>query len=528
MKPTATEQLNRLLDQARRDMDLGDAGAACGLASRVLRQQPDHVEGRLVHAEALLQLNRPDEAIASLDALELYLGDPQSQPQLNRRMEGLLLRAEALGRLKQLSESGQVLSDVLDAQPTHPRALRRLANLLMNLKRYDQAIAVIKKLRSLQPADVQLLRMLAEAYERIDCADLALGIYQQLDALRDAEASAPAGQLRQARLRRAARQLRHAADAYAQLMREEPEDAQLACEAAELSIELGDDEAATDYLDLALRQRPRHEQAMTMLGQQHMRCGRFAAAGRLWWRLWRADPTRAEAMAGLVVCALCENHNELAERAAGQLARLERTTGRRALLVKMWQLAVPGRLVQHMWQRAGSREHAQALDCLLDEAAETFEQQINDQPGFADLHYHLAVCQRELGHDDLAGESLDRALHINRHYTAAIRQRVELLLDQRCYSAASALLDASMDRADKARQVFDLWLLTCAMSGEVDSALSALCEQVSDADRRKALAEQIEAELERRGHTSALGAWRAAAHRHLSRNIDPPIQPQAA
>lgn len=528
MNPTATEQLNRLLDQARRDMDLGDAGAACGLASRVLRQQPDHIEARLVHAEALIELNRPEEAIASLDALELYLRDPQGQPQINRRMEGLLLRAEALGRLKQLTESGQVLSDVLDAQPTHPRALRRLANLLMSLKRYDQAIAVIKKLRTLQPADVQLLRMLAEAYERIDCADLALGIYEQLDALHDAQASAPAGQLRQARLRRAARQLRHAADAYAQLMREEPEDAQLACEAAELSIELGDDAAATKYLDLALRQRPRHEQAMTMLAEQHMRCGRFAAAGRLWWRLWRADPTRASAMAGLVVCALCVNHNELAERAAGQLARLERTTGRRALLVKMWQLAVPGRLIQHMWQRAGCREHDQALDCLLDEAAETFESQINRKPDYADLHYHLAVCQRELGHDDLAAESLDRALHINSDYTAAIRQRVDLLLDQRCFSAARALLEASVARTNKAGQLMDLWLLTGAMAGEAESVLVELCEKVSDADRCKALAEQTEAELEQRGHTAALQAWRAATHRYLSRNIDPPLRPQAA
>ena len=71
-------------------------------------------------------------------------------------------------------------------------------------------------------------------------------------------------------------------------------------------------------------------------------------------------------MAGLIVCALTRRRFRFAQRITDQLARRAEPAQRRYLLAQMWQLATPGRLLDHAQQRTVDLSHVEIL--VLDEA----------------------------------------------------------------------------------------------------------------------------------------------------------------
>lgn len=516
MTTFATEQADRRLERAARLLAVGDAAAAGDLAAEVTRRQPDHLHARALHARCLLALHRPGEALAAIDAAHWAM---QSDDQFDPRSIGaklLVLRSEALGRLGRTAEATDALEQALRSNPRHPVALRRLAAACLDHGSPERAIRLLKRLLNRRPGHVTAWRMLAQGYEAINCPDLAVGIYEQLD--RHGRTDAPDSTARRARLWRIARLHRQAqrfceaAVALERLVDLDPHDAELATEAARVAVELGEDRDVVRYCQLALTSRPDHAPARVILAEQHLRAGRFAAAGYQWWVLRRGDEHATQATAGLIVAATCAERWALADRLIAELSVSASSELRHRHLSHLWQLATPGTLLRDVRRGAKARDHSRMLPGLLTDASETLEAHLAEHPDHADRHYHLATCRLALGDADGAAVSLDRALRIHCGYVAAARQRAELLLGEANLAAAEQVVRALAEaRGDEDPSVLDLSLCIQAMRGSVAEAVARL--QRVDPAQRAGVAQSIEHLLLRHASVCAVQAWQGLYER---------------
>jgi tetratricopeptide (TPR) repeat protein len=508
MNTTGREHLHRLVDHARRQIELENSGSACQLACRVLRIDPSDRVARLIHAEALLMLDRPAEALASLDAAELYAQEDADDEEA--AAERLLLRALAERGQGRMNACREAVEQVLARCPRKPRLLERLGTLLISIGESARAITVIDKLLELRPADPDALRLAADAREAADQPEQALAIYEQMDRLRagTGDSADQVERLRLARLRYRASQLAEASVAYDRLV-EESDDPDLACEAGAVAVELGDDRRATTYLGKALQQRPRHDQALRMLAEQHMRCGRFAPAGRAWFRMLRMNPTDSRASAGLVVCAHCMQRTRLARRIEKRYRDSGRIDDHRRRAAQMWLSATPGRLLGRLWQPDLRSGHSGPLMTLLQESADAIAGELEGHREYADLHYHLSICHEMLHRPAEAGASLSHALHINRSYTQATRRKVLQLLRQQSHDAARAVLNAPEVR--KNRELLDLAIAVDVLQGRIKRATSRMSSSELSLKRRHQLAQSVTELVAQFGAPGTAEAWTAAA-----------------
>ncbi len=508
MSTLVTETLDRLIDQARQRLAIGDAPGACELACRVLRHQPDHLRGRAVHARALLDMHRPTEALDTLDAAHLAQqdADHDRDPALAARL--LVLRAEAMIRTDQSLDAAEALEQALRHRPNHVPALWRLANLCLHQGAADRTIRLLKRLLCHRPNRRAAWRLLAQAYETIGCADLAIGIYEQFDR-RDAatsNAARRAARLRLAHLHREADHWPEAADELEALMDADPHDPALACEAAQVAAELGEDAHVVRDCRAALRSRPDHAPARVLLAEQHLRCGRFAQAAYQWWRLSRFGADRGQALAGLLVAAICADRLALADRVTVQFDQCCDPPARQRHLSHLWQLAMPGLLLADLRHGPAHADRSRFLPALLTDAADALEEHLESHENHADRHYHLAICRAGVGQVDLAATSLDRALRLNAGYLAAARKRVELLIDESNLAAAAMVVrSAGEARPEADPALVDLQVGIEVMRGGVDRAAAQLAEV--DQAHRPAIAASVRRLLEHYATPNVIAQW---------------------
>ncbi|MDH3584390.1 MAG: tetratricopeptide repeat protein [Phycisphaerae bacterium] len=482
--------IRRLMDRARRHLAAGNPAAAVELTQQALHQSPDSTPARLIHAQALIGTNQPQEALDTLNAADLYAqqlsredgSDPTS-------VEALVARADAVAQLGGLQEARTILERVLEMREGDRAATIRLAAILVEL---DQPVAAIERLEALAGdlrQDREVTRLLAEAHEAAGQPQQALVMYELLGfaaaGLREERAYPlrrktrvepdPVMFLRVAQLSRQAGRLRDAADTYDQLVDQIDQDADLAVEAADLAVELGEDDRAQRYLEAALRSEPKHRRAKAMLAEQHMRCGRFEQAGRLWWQLKRTDDGDATAFAGLVVCGLSTRRYTFADRIQEQFhARFPRAQ-RRDELGRMWRAAMPGQMLCDL--KAGEEDQPageDALSMLLSEAQQTLTERQEEQAEHADVHYHMAVCHEAMGDVEEAGRCLEQALTINGGYLAATRRQVALLIRQFHLAEASERIRGFHRIRPDAQELLDFEVAIDMLEGRSEQAVNRL------------------------------------------------------
>lgn len=404
------------LDLALSSLEAGLLAEAQTQIEASLRLDPGHLTARLVQARIHLAAARPVEALAAVEAMNLYHPAGAKSPQAG------MLRAQALLHARMDAIARTQLQQLTTDFPDDVRPHRLLAQLNLREERWDDAVQCLRHVVRLAPSDDASRRLLAQLI-----ADSQPDASAKL--LEDAGESSSATRLRLAELYRMTDRHRDAQSLYDQLLEQYPHDPSVWLSAGRLADGDGAVDLARRRLERAATLQGRgNSSAMSALALMHMHAGRFEAAGRCWFRVTRRTRDDMRAWAGLLVCAVMCGRIRLAQRAARPLEVQSSKSERRLLLADLWQRAAGGRVIaQHT---AADEEvpagHANSLDRLLRRAAEVFERQIHSFPRRADAHYHLAASREAIGQIDAAKNAVQDALDINPAYRAAanLRQRL--------------------------------------------------------------------------------------------------------
>jgi len=402
-----TQSARDLLDRAAAALDAAQLGEANAMVRLAIRENPDDPAARLLDAQIQLRRNLPEFAIVALDTRD------QLDPDGAQRPEVALLRAEALMAAAFDDPAENLLCELAVVIPHDARPHRMLAGLYLKQGQYDPAAKHLRELSRIDPHDPAVRRLLAHVLASTDprrAVELAMAA---------APSASPdaARTLRTARMCRHTDRLRDAADLYAQLLREQPDDAALWLEAGELAVELGETDVAVKRFEYAAGLGHGHRAtALDALALVHMQCGRFTAAAALWWQLGRAGINESRAWAGLWLCGSCAGRHTLARRARRRLVSRADASQRCAALAELWPHVATLGARDALAPVNGA---ASVLNELAAGSADTLRRVADTFPRRADVHFHHAVCAHLLGRRDAAAASLDAALRINPNYAAA-------------------------------------------------------------------------------------------------------------
>jgi tetratricopeptide (TPR) repeat protein len=307
---------------------------------------------------------------------------------------------------------------------------------------------------------------------------------------------------------------------YLLLSEHEAADVSLLTEAAGLLLETGAEAGAERCLVAALEQDATYRSAASLLARLMTGAGRFEEALRWWKKMWRVDPRDTEAMAGVLVCAACLGRGRLADRVGEQLAMVAPLDRRQALMGRMWRVGLKGRLRRQATGVDGVDTARDTLSVMLAEAADGFESQLAQQPDYADLRYHLAVCREGAGHEAEAAALLDQALSINPGYVDALRLRVTGLLNKKNIVGARALLTAAHQRGNLANGVLDLTLTVMVVDGSPEQALRYMEGQLPGAAGWVSMGHRVLDLLNQTRYPEEAEVWRGTCYQRLGIELD--------
>ncbi len=396
-------------DRAEVSFDAGDPAGALPHARAALALLPDDPQARLLEAQALVAMGRGREALAALDALQ--------------RLEGHSLRSRTIDTLR-LSALRQANRPDLALR----LAERRWRDDLNDVAAAHAVVGLRLEVGDAAGAGEALRRMvehgLASPSVCRQYAELA-GVRDPQGAIAALEAGAeadPVTRLMLARLCGRADRLAEAETHYAVLLRGDPGDAAVWVEAGRLAMRLGWQDAARQRLAHALTlPGEHHDEARTALAVALMQGGRFAAAGRQWWKLTRSATAERIGWAGLLVCAHVTGRDALTRRAETWLGSHTAKAERRRMLAGLWREAAGPHAAQAALRSEpnATAKPRSVLAGLVRDAAHALAAQAEATPGRADVHYHHAMLEAARGDTRTAQVAVSRALQINPRYTAA-------------------------------------------------------------------------------------------------------------
>lgn len=128
----------------------GDTTAALTLLTDHLDQHPADIDARRARAELYVALHTPDHLRAALDDF--------AQIEAHRTAEDCLYLARTYERLGLIDPALDILHAGLTLDPTHPRLLQRLAEVLLSQGRFRDSLDQIEKL----PPDWRKLQMVGD------------------------------------------------------------------------------------------------------------------------------------------------------------------------------------------------------------------------------------------------------------------------------------------------------------------------------------------------------------------------------
>jgi tetratricopeptide (TPR) repeat protein len=163
----------KLLENARTALDIGNHGYALEACGQVLKASPGCVKARRVHRQAqLLQFEEHNRIIAKA------VGGLSSTP--------FIFSSVTKDPLKALSSAERILS----ADPTSASALKMLAEAAEGLQMMETAVFAREAVQELEPDDAVNLRALAEARLKVGRPTEALAAADELIRLKPLDAGA--------------------------------------------------------------------------------------------------------------------------------------------------------------------------------------------------------------------------------------------------------------------------------------------------------------------------------------------------
>ena len=464
--------LQRLLSRARSRALAGHHDRAVRLIRALLRRHPDCADARLSLARILLLQGEAAAALSELDIADWYHQADQAPLSPAQQVRHLMVRGRSLRNLGNLNASSRVFEHVLQLHTHHRTAAMILADTYRELSQPRRALTLLEPIAARTPNDRQITHRLLDLYQALGRYDDALACLNQLDAQgRTSKRRA----LRRHRLLALAGRIPDAIEVGEALAAHARTTPAIHRDMAELSERIGDAPRAARHL-AALDPQEHSTESLAALARLHTTAGRFAQAGRLWWRITRLDPTQHAATANLIVCAILEHRTELANRFRHHLQRALDTDTFQRTMAQAWTDVTPGRLWQQASPASSEAPSTGVLTGLLRDAAGVFERQSADHPAHADVHYHLAVCHEATGLRGAAAESLHRALHTNPGYIDAARLRARMLIQDGNLAAARALITATRNHKPNTQQLLDIELAVEVLTGNGTAANRRLAD----------------------------------------------------
>jgi tetratricopeptide (TPR) repeat protein len=188
---------------------LGEHEYAVEEGRRYLKERPDAVKVRLRVAQSLVNLDRADEALKEIEAVEeskrdtdvnyaiarIYLRKgrlPEARTYFEKALLGQPLNAEILGSLltidateKRLPESSARIKAALAEKPDDAGLHSLAGRLAVYENRNEDAEAAFKKALELDPNDMTSYRMLAQFYSRTGRTGETIATYEKALAIKD-------------------------------------------------------------------------------------------------------------------------------------------------------------------------------------------------------------------------------------------------------------------------------------------------------------------------------------------------------
>lgn len=150
----------------------GDKQKALADADECLRLRPKNAEATRFRALLLVDMDRMDEAIASLQAL------PTSDPK--ETAKNILTMVQIFGTKKQWDKALEVYNKYLEKDPENVDYIRGRALVLAEMNRIDEAAAAMQKLIDRDPKDLQNVITLAQLYVTNKKSAKAIEIYNKV------------------------------------------------------------------------------------------------------------------------------------------------------------------------------------------------------------------------------------------------------------------------------------------------------------------------------------------------------------
>ena len=167
-----TEPPDRL-DLARAALRDSQAERAAALCRDVLADEPGQAAARQLLAEALLMLDRPDEALAIAD--EARAGGDSV---------GLMtLAGRILAKLERYEEAAAVQEQAYALAPERPDVITNLGVALFELDRFGPALELFRKAFRLAPQDARVVANLGNFLDFAGTLDLSLAAYEAAASL---------------------------------------------------------------------------------------------------------------------------------------------------------------------------------------------------------------------------------------------------------------------------------------------------------------------------------------------------------
>jgi tetratricopeptide (TPR) repeat protein len=247
-KPSFSPSVSRgrsaqLLERAANALRTRQFAEAEHLAAEVLRGSRTDTTASSILAQALLALNRGEEAIAPLEKAARRSNDAGIETLLGAALGSAGRRAEAI----------EQLSRTTARRPPFLPAFQELAGQLAKAGRVDEGIAVIESGLALGPESIALQLDLARLHLQLNDRAKARVI---LSKAGDATAGRPEILKELARVLLLDGEYASAADAYRHALAHRPDDAFTRADLAACLLEIGDRDAGEAHLRSAFRSGP--------------------------------------------------------------------------------------------------------------------------------------------------------------------------------------------------------------------------------------------------------------------------------
>lgn len=335
-------------------------------------------------------------------------------------------------RTEAIDDAIAAYEEVVEIAPEQRNAHERLAAIAMHADDAATAIHHYEYLCWSEPGDLPAALSLATLYARAERHADAVRKYEYVVSLNPGRWEPPDDL---AAIYEERGEFGKAAGILEDLSHQQPDKADLHVRLGDLLHQLEQhDRALCEYLE-AWTLNPDHMEVAVKIGTVYLHRGECAEAARWFGRALEVNDQTVHALLGLAVCQMalgevCEAEASLQGAAAAepssdalfsQIARLQLKVAaareREAHLTSQGLLGASADITT-----PGEPESLRMVEPVIRAQAERLEQELDEHPDHADLHYRLGILRRQLGDLDGAIEAFRRALAINPRYVKALNR----------------------------------------------------------------------------------------------------------